>query len=151
MKRSTGRFVVLTLLAAAAFACAWKLFARREKFLDFAEFGQFATRPLDPVPTGPPGGSQWAGEQLPTFYPQIPGFTNTMPPDPGFRTVRTNSGKTCKCPVPNPKTYRDSARDTVCVKTTSQAFSSQCAAECAGYTAKDLYACLPRMALYREG
>ena len=148
MKRSTGRFVVLVALA-AAMACAWKLFSRRDKF---AEFGQFATRPLDPTPTGSPGGgSQWAEEQLPTFYPQIPGFTNTLPPDPGFRKFRTPSGKVCKCPVPNPKTYRDSARDTVCAKSTGQAFSSQCAAECNGFTAKQLYPCKPLWALYRMG
>lgn len=143
-------FVFAALVA--VLACAWKLFARHEKFLDFAEFGQFATRPLDPVPTGPPvGSSQWGAETLPTFYPQIPGFTNTMAPDPGFRKIKTPSGKVCKCQVPNPKTYRDSERDTVCAKSTGQAFSSKCAAECNGYTAKDLYACKPRWALYRQG
>ena len=154
MKKSTVNMAVIAVIVVCSIASvvAHKKKCEGENFLDFAEFGQLNLRPLDALPTGTPRGeSQWDTEQLPSFYPQIPGFTNTMPPDPGFRTVRTPKGKTCRCPVPHPYNFRDTERDTVCVKKTAQAFSSLCTAECHGYTKTDLYECLPRQALYRMG
>lgn len=137
----------LALAAAAAVAC-WCCVRTREAF---AQWGLFDHKLLDPLPTGKPGHSEWDAEMLPTFYPRVLNFTNTLPPDPGVRTIRSPDGGECVCPRPHPYDYHDIKRSTVCARATGQAFSSKCAANCMGFRDSELYACKPLWALFRAG
>jgi hypothetical protein len=120
----------------------------------FASLVEFSPKDLRTHfgPTGAPSGDRpnLVGP-LPTFYPQVPGIDGTLKPDSGFRSLKRKDGSKCTCPRPHPFDFRDVRRDTVCVKETSQAFSSRCAAQCMGYADSELYDCKPRWALFRQG
>lgn len=103
-------------------------------------------------PTAAPGEERpYAVPPLPTFYPIVPGIVGTLKPDSGTRALRYPDGSKCICPRPHPYDFRDTKRDAVCSKATSQAFSNACTAKCMGYSLDELYPCKPRQALYRVG
>lgn len=129
-------------------ASLW-LVLRREKFLGFQDFSEFGA--LTPLATGAPGSRKSWDNMLPTTYPLVPGYVGTPIPEPEMRAAETKDGGTCWCPRAHPYDFRDAERDTVCVKATGQAFSNRCAANCYGFSDPELYACKPRMALYRLG
>lgn len=142
------------VFAALVALCALAVALRSRALEGFASLSEFAIPDLRTHfgPTGAPGEDRpnLVGP-LPTFFPQVPGVEGTLKPDSGLRTLRRKDGSKCTCPRPHPFDFRDVRRDTVCVKETSQAFSSACAARCMGFRDDELYACKPRQALYRVG
>jgi hypothetical protein len=146
---AAGIFVLLLLSISLASARIRSVTDGLERFMGLEEFPN-DLRAFQP--TGAPGarGPTLIGD-LPSAYPLVPGFEGTRRPDSGLRALTRPDGTECECPRPHPFDFRDTERDTVCLKETAQAFSSLCTAECMGYTAADVYPCKPRWALYRLG
>jgi hypothetical protein len=137
------------LIAIAIFASSCVTRYGGESFLGFQDYGEFGA--LTPVATGAPGSRPTWDNMLPTTYPLVPGYTGTIKPEPEMLSVAAKDGSRCWCPRAHPFDFRDTQRDTVCAKSTGQAFSNACTARCLGFKDEELYKCKPRMALYRVG
>jgi hypothetical protein len=142
------RLIVAILVA--SILLAFLFYKERDSFLGFQDWKEFGA--LTPVATGAPGSRQTWDNMLPTTYPLVPGYTGTpKPPQEMLSVLGADKKSRCFCPRAHPFDFRDTERDTVCVKKTAQAFSSACAAHCLGYKDEELYKCKPRWALYRVG
>jgi hypothetical protein len=147
--RGIMRVIAWIALVVAIFASSWFARQKGEGFLGFQDYGEFGA--LTPVATGAPGSRPTWDNMLPTTYPLVPGYTGTIKPEPEMLSVAAKDGSRCWCPRAHPFDFRDTQRDTVCAKSSGQAFSNACTARCLGFGDEELYECKPRLALYRVG
>lgn len=147
--RVLGILTILFLCALSAFVRTKGTSKSLERFAIIREDGDFG-KAYDAA-TGKPGSRLSWDNMLPTLYPLEPGYTGTVAPEPTIRKAKSKDGSTCWCPRAHPYDFRDPERDSVCVKATGQAFSNACAARCNGFRDDEIYACKPRMTLYRTG
>ena len=109
----------------------------------FLPISDFTAHPLATM--SPPGVDpleRGVGD-LPTMYPLVPGFGDTLPPRATRMRFRGPGGKACDCPL-------GGQEDSVCLYSDGQAFTNDCVAQCYGHRPRDYYRCKVKIPLFRK-